>query len=1537
MPTDNIENLINSWTKAGPAQASSEPTNPDDLINQWNQEGPIQSFFPSGGLADFVASTGSFGKALVAMGQGASDSWGAAGHALSKSEQKILDKVGLGDIYKNNSKDLVKSYSEAFARGTLWSLNNALKTGAAFMGAISGGAQSVGHSAEDTAKYLDTHFGVVGKVLAAPVGEAGDIIGAAGSGQFIPGEVPMEAPESEEMFRNPITEPTEGEAPEPPKAPVQTGNEEDEMGHWPLNVNDLLTARAHGILGEGEQGYFNTVPPSEENIAARETAAKDAGIKIQQHIPPLPDIHDLARQIDPDTFQDYDNHAAHKQMLRETLSNLAAAKHLSPDALDAKSDIDNILDKVNGVESKLTKRQAERLADARSRYEDATAGDTPEMSDLRQQILDTDYKMRDLAPAVTKAYKQAEMLMPDEDQMEILAKQRAEQIEAAEEEAEKNKPVEAGEQPAKNEEQTTEQPEGEEESEQDEDEDTQLKRQHINAIYNDVKTKLLAIGRPEEQADAEARLQAVHYMTLADNLEGSGKTGLDLYNENFPELKKSGRQPKNINKTLNQYAGEIETRDTQARQNLDDAQRAETEPYSSENVPPEDAIVTYNQGSHRGALDIVSRGKNVLSLFKSADASTFMHEMAHQWLEELQKYASHEDASADLKKDLQTVRDWFNLKDGEKIDTEHHEMFARGFERYLMEGKAPTPELQSLFDKFKQWLTEIYHTVTKLKAPITDDIREVYGRLLHNDGEELSEEEAQPDSVNGSDTQETSDETTEKGFRTNPGKIAQEHDDEVTQLETEGIKKANVVKTLGQKGKPKWKYADILKPTKTSGGSAVSATARKIADETVEEGLTDVFPDLVEREKMNVEDQARQANQILAENPDYAKQIAMGQKPAPEGVNNAAVFMSVYKDALARGDLPTLIDLANRSRLTNQLFTEAGRTLRLLSDRGEYDFMSLYQDLNSKRALAAEKFGIDIKKLDTEDSDKLMRAVNKVNAARKRAELDWQTSDSSPEYGKAIADLKDLIENLTPGGKTFVQKLSYVGGLSRAMLTSVFHMSAPITQMWGMMSRSAWLEGLPKMFGYFADEENFKDLQAWIYGHKYYKAAMEGKLGLTELGSNISAREEQFQNNILEDLNTYLKEKTGVPNLIRANGRAFTGFNNFVRFKGYANLMDAAAMEGYDITPGSRVANELAEVINNFSGRGKLTSSQTGMANDLQSLLNNTLLFAPKKLMGTIQMFNPYEYIRLSKPARMAAIRNLSGSLLATATVLGVARAFGAKIELNLLNTDFGKFEIGNTKFDMTGGNAVYIRTLARIIMNKEITSAGIEKDFDTSSEQSGLSRADVAISFLRNKLAPVASIIVDGMVGRDAIGRPFTVQNELRDKMVPIVLNDYVNFFYNDPDNTAAILPALSAIFGVQMESPLAPDSAEGMTVWGDPYTNYFIPPPRNDIDRELDSLGHHIHLPPQSINGFKLTDDQYKEYIYYSGSLAKQQLMGLIHSQGWNKIPDNFKWRLINSVVRSSRATAQTIVEIHSLNSKNNIIQKILMKNSLMTGTNQ
>lgn len=144
----------------------------------------------------------------------------------------------------------------------------------------------------------------------------------------------------------------------------------------------------------------------------------------------------------------------------------------------------------------------------------------------------------------------------------------------------------------------------------------------------------------------------------------------------------------------------------------------------------------------RGRIIFTPGQRPVIQLFQSRNLSTLLHEISHQWLEELRADALRADAPDQLKADWQTVQDWFAanghaISDDGVIPVDAHELFARGGERYLMEGKAPSSALQGMFDRFRSWLLRIYETLAELRSPITPEIREVFDRLLATD-EEIS-------------------------------------------------------------------------------------------------------------------------------------------------------------------------------------------------------------------------------------------------------------------------------------------------------------------------------------------------------------------------------------------------------------------------------------------------------------------------------------------------------------------------------------------------------------------------------------------------------------------------------------------------------------------------------------------------------------------------------------------------------------------------------------------------------------------------------
>lgn len=129
-------------------------------------------------------------------------------------------------------------------------------------------------------------------------------------------------------------------------------------------------------------------------------------------------------------------------------------------------------------------------------------------------------------------------------------------------------------------------------------------------------------------------------------------------------------------------------------------------------------------------------GKAVVGLFKNADLSSFLHESGHWFLE---NYADMATAAPQLQGDMQAVLDWFGVPDlatwqGMTLEQKrpYHEQFARGFEKYLHEGKAPSLNLQGLFTRFRAWLASVYRNVKGLNVELSDEVRGVMDRMLAN-------------------------------------------------------------------------------------------------------------------------------------------------------------------------------------------------------------------------------------------------------------------------------------------------------------------------------------------------------------------------------------------------------------------------------------------------------------------------------------------------------------------------------------------------------------------------------------------------------------------------------------------------------------------------------------------------------------------------------------------------------------------------------------------------------------------------------------
>lgn len=174
--------------------------------------------------------------------------------------------------------------------------------------------------------------------------------------------------------------------------------------------------------------------------------------------------------------------------------------------------------------------------------------------------------------------------------------------------------------------------------------------------------------------------------------------------------------------------------------------------FNQGDAPPQsEQAETFNQDvENRGAFSIGKDRRVTISLFEGANLSTFLHESGHFYLEVLADVSARPDAPQRMKDDFATLTQFAGMEpDAWRAATleqrrEGHEKVARAFEAYLMEGKAPSTELQAAFARFSLWLKRLYRDMRGLNVQLNDDVRAVFDRLLATDSEiEAAKEQQQ--------------------------------------------------------------------------------------------------------------------------------------------------------------------------------------------------------------------------------------------------------------------------------------------------------------------------------------------------------------------------------------------------------------------------------------------------------------------------------------------------------------------------------------------------------------------------------------------------------------------------------------------------------------------------------------------------------------------------------------------------------------------------------------------------------------------------
>jgi len=368
----------------------------------------------------------------------------------------------------------------------------------------------------------------------------------------------------------------------------------------------------------------------------------------------------------------------------------------------------------------------------------------------------------------------------------------------------------------------------------------------------------------------------------------------------------------------------------------------------------------------------------------------------------------------------------------------------------------------------------------------------------------------------------------------------------------------------------------------------------------------------------------------------------------------------------------------------------------------------------------------------------------------------------------------------------------------RTIMTS-FDLSAGMRQGYLMTSQPGYWRAWGDMVKAAGSEQFAKDAAQVIKDDHLYDVMRES--GVYFQGPEFKAPSETFAG-------SWVDEAPG----IKHSQQAYDTFINQTRANVFRDFYQTTAKNGVDVAD-PQFRRSLAHWVNTGTGRGNLAF----LGRDANLL--NSLAFSPRLAWSRFETFNPLYYASLHPTVRVAALAANGSTIGATMGLLGIIAGSGlAEVKWDPRSSDFAKIRVGNTRIDVLGGHQQLGRLFAQVISGKVISSTtGREIDLNGNNDKNGftrgtMTRADILARFLEAKAAPLASLGLAILRGKDFLGRPISVENEVMTRLTPMPIQDIADAAKDGGWGRVALAaPAATIGLGVQTYSAQLPKAAGG------------------------------------------------------------------------------------------------------------------------------
>lgn len=552
----------------------------------------------------------------------------------------------------------------------------------------------------------------------------------------------------------------------------------------------------------------------------------------------------------------------------------------------------------------------------------------------------------------------------------------------------------------------------------------------------------------------------------------------------------------------------------------------------------------------------------------------------------------------------------------------------------------------------------------------------------------------------------------------------------------------------------------------------------------------------VKKEGIKYDEQAEQ----LRQRRDELKQIVEDIEGKPERSEEQRLRQAVTTVERNIAEYQRRIDQKDFSQRKNPNPVQSQQLEELKAKQKE--LKDIYKEMEREAGVAEEKRLETYKKGLNKSIKEYQRRIDQKDYSVKPKSIKPVLDQEAKELEKQKRLIKEKFDVEMEKAKRANRELSErikegavdVLNLPKSLMASA-DFSAPLRQgaILSFANPKAASKATVEMFRQAFSQKKADEFMANLDSSDKFPLMAQSKLYLSKPTAKLSAKEEAFISNIAHRIPVWGR-------IVKGSERAYTAYLNKLRADIFASVSDRMIKEGYDPNVDIKPFRDLAKFINNASGRGDLGALESSAA------ALNAGFFSPRYVVSRFNLLNPVNYIKMDPMVRKEALRTVLTYVGIGSTILALAAAAGADVDLDPESPDFGKIRIGDTRFDIWAGMQQTVRFIIRFVKSMEEITTGEEPDKNP---------LEIGGNFARGKLSPTASFAVDAMLGKTinyedtrrgnellerVTGKDIPYSQEAIERAFPLYLADFEEI-RKDEGLPAAIGASIPSMFGVGVQ----------------------------------------------------------------------------------------------------------------------------------------